>query len=293
MFISAIGIGLLSGCVVESVCFNDSDCAANKACNRSRGVCSQRCNAPPDCPPNLLCVGGICVVPCRADADCGKDERCELSSGRCKPVCPRGDTPLDCPEGMVSIANAFCIDQYEASRPDATASSSGTDKSRATSRAGVMPWSAESEQARAACLAAGKDLCTPRQWQCACQGPAATVYAYGDSYDPSACNGADKFCDCSGACAGKAPCPFAGCVHRCGAAYRLEPTGSSPRCKNGYDVFDLNGNLWEHVKGGALLVRGGAFNCSDSQTMHRCDYVPGNWTPAARGFRCCWQAEQP
>jgi len=42
------------------------------------------------------------------------------------------------------------------------------------------------------------------------------------------------------------------------------------------------------VAGGSdMTVRGGAFNCNDSAALHKCAYVPGNWTPSARGFRCC------
>ena len=50
----------------------------------------------------------------------------------------------------------------------------------------------------------------------------------------------------------------------------------------------MNGNVWEHVRGGGRkLVRGGAFNCSDSRTLHTCIYIPGYWEPSAQGFRCC------
>ena len=94
-------------------------------------------------------------------------------------------------------------------------------------------------------------------------------------------------------CAGHSPCPFPHCYTQCGgehryAPFRLEPTGYNPGCTNGYGVFDMNGNLWEHVFGGdERSIRGGAYNCSDSVTLHRCDYIPGDWEPSARGFRCC------
>ena len=70
--------------------------------------------------------------------------------------------------------------------------------------------------------------------------------------------------------------------------FKLMPTGSFPDCNNDYGAFDMSGNLWEHTAGGSdMTIRGGAYNCSDSKTLHRCDYVPGNWVPSARGFRCC------
>jgi hypothetical protein len=53
-------------------------------------------------------------------------------------------------------------------------------------------------------------------------------------------------------------------------------------------VFDMNGNLWEHtLDGSGMTVRGGAYNCNNPENLHRCTYVPGNWVPAALGFRCC------
>lgn len=169
---------------------------------------------------------------------------------------------------MVAIANAFCIDRYEASRSDATRTSAGTDESSAVSAPGVLPWQvANNAAAESACVASQKRLCSPAEWQRACAGPDRTLYAYGQSYDPTVCNGID--------------------THE-RDSFHLMPTGSLPDCKNAWGAFDLNGNLWEHVAGGSdRTVRGGAYNCSDSATLHRCDYVPGSWAPSARGFRCC------
>ena len=177
--------------------------------------------------------------------------------------------PLECPEDMVAVGNAFCIDRYEASRPDATDSSSGKDESRALSRAGVLPWRLGDDNAgaRAACVAAGKDLCTEMQWSLACEGSRKTVYGYGNEYEPETCNGIDLF----GA-----------------GSHKLLPTGALEDCHSDHGVFDINGNLWEHVLGGSgATVRGGAYDCSDSRRLHRCDYIPISWTPLSLGFRCC------
>ncbi|MBW2735412.1 MAG: SUMF1/EgtB/PvdO family nonheme iron enzyme [Deltaproteobacteria bacterium] len=274
----------LSGCVVDAVCYGPSDCSDKSRCEEGR------------------CVD----ISCSRTAQCRDGEVCNKTLGLCQEACPRGDTPLDCPEGTVSVEDAFCIDTYEASRPDATATHEGEDSARATSRPGVIPWQATNDratsrpgvipwqatndEAQAACSAASKDLCTEREWGCACRGPGQTVYAYGDTYEPETCNGIDTFCFCDGACATHETCPFAGCYHECRAAFHLMPTGESSGCKSPYGAYDLNGNVWEHVKGGnPMRVRGGAYNCGDSETLHRCDYVPGDWAPSARGFRCCWR----
>jgi sulfatase modifying factor 1 len=198
-----------------------------------------------------------------------------------------------CPVGMTSIGDAFCIDRWEASRPDATFTSIGSDERFATSRADVMPWKlTELGEARAACEAAGKRLCTEDEWYTTCIGPGETVYSYGDIYEPTTCNGIDSDCDCHGGSSETCACdehggPYAGCYYDCGGSYGMEPTGSRSGCSNSYGVWDINGNLWEYVDSGAEYpVRGGAYNCGDSQSFHRCDYVPG-WNPSARGFRCC------
>ncbi len=233
------------GCIVTEYCYSNADCPSSQVCNAD-GICRFECKVDEDCGPSMQCRNNACT--------------------------PKISQPLTCPEGMVDIAGAFCIDQYEASRPDATKESMGVDRERAVSRRGVMPWRLrapeDNETAHQACLAAGKDLCTPQQWQAACKGRLETVYGYGNAYQPTTCNGIDTFGN---------------------SGFHLLPTGSLPGCQSDWGVFDINGNLWEHtLNGTAKTIRGGAYNCKDSQTLHRCDYVPVSWKPTAQGFRCCW-----
>lgn len=247
--IAVLGAILLGGCVGQR-CYDDPDCPTSKYCDKSSGLCVvKECDLDHPCSPGFECILNHCQ---------------EIPS-----------VPITCPADMVSVAGTFCADKYEASRPDATNTSSGRDGSRAMSVAGVLPWMvADNATAELACGASGKRLCTPEEWQIACMGPNGTKYAYGDSYDPAICNGIDTFAS---------------------QGWHLAPTGSLSECTNEWGVFDINGNLWEHVAGGSdMTVRGGAFNCIDSATLHRCDYVPGNWVPSALGFRCCLSpSEQP
>lgn len=199
---------------------------------------------------------------------------------------------------MVAVGASFCIDQYEASRPDATATYAGHDSSRATSRVGVLPWMpVEYAAGRDACAAAGKRLCTPAEFEGACSGPTDTAYTYGNVYEPTTCNGIDTFCRCdSGTCAELDVCPYPHCYSQgpsgtvgagCGADLKLMPTGSFPRCTNDYGVFDLSGNVWELVDrgDGVSWYAGGAFNCFDAERLHKCSAIQRNIS--ARGFRCC------
>jgi len=243
----------LFGCSVKEYCYLDSDCD----------------------PPMVCGPEGFCVYRCITDDDCGEGFVCR--DHECKPSPVQPDTGPDgdqdvvvfeCPQDMVMVAGAFCIDRYEASRPDATDLWKGTDDSMALSRKGVIPWQViDNSTAQAACEAAGKSLCSPARWELACKGSDETVYGYGDEYQPETCNGLDTF-----------GLP----------GLHLETTGAFPDCTNEWGVFDMNGNLWEHVLGGSdKTIRGGAYNCKDSMTLHRCDYIPKNWTPSERGFRCC------
>lgn len=193
-----------------------------------------------------------------------------------------------CPDDMTTVAGRFCIDRWEASRPDATATSAGHDDSTATSRVGVLPWTtggtpAGYVAASTACEAAGKRLCAPTEWLAACEGPGRTTYSYGNVYDPVACNGIDAHC--------ADPAPGCGAIDRANGMdhSRLEPTGAFPACTNDYGVYDITGNLWEFVEASSATptVRGGAYNCGDSAFLHRCAYVSPAGVRSESGFRCC------
>ncbi|MCA9666021.1 MAG: SUMF1/EgtB/PvdO family nonheme iron enzyme [Myxococcales bacterium] len=170
----------------------------------------------------------------------------------------------------------FEIYAYEASRPDASSSSSGTQEARACSKPGVLPWGGVTyASALKACQAAGMRLCTAAEWLVACQSAAATLYPYGASYNASSCNGLEN---------------------NNGAPL---PTGNKAACESGSEgLFDMSGNLreWTSTKTGQTstgkdiyLVRGGAYNTPAPGLT-----CPFNLTQAvdevvlpANGFRCC------
>lgn len=204
-----------------------------------------------------------------------------------------------CPPDMVPVGTEFCIDRYEASRPDATSVSAGTDNSIAASRPGVLPWmvnpmtAAHLETFRAACEAAGKHLCTKEQWVAACTGPPpGTAYVFGNTFNRETCNCVDTFCDDYCADHGIAPAQC-NTGANCGYTYNcfhVVPTGTFPQCTNEYGTFDITGNVWEVVPSSSdsrgYEVRGGAFNCASASARLRCAFNAG-WNELYAGFRCC------
>ncbi|MBW2456714.1 MAG: SUMF1/EgtB/PvdO family nonheme iron enzyme [Deltaproteobacteria bacterium] len=253
-----------SGCEddYDPGCLNDADCAPDQTCDLATGLCEYECQQDDDCGNGFTCEAHHCLFECLGG----------------QVQCPDAD-------GMASVCGVFCIDVYEASRPDATGDQEGTDETMATSRAGVMPWFTGNHSlmnqavAEAACQAAGKRLCMGAEWQVVCRGPDELTYSYGDAYDPVTCNGIDTYCPCG---------PSPGCHQSCPADYHAMPTGAFPECTNAYGVYDINGNVWELVAeaDGLDHYRGGAYNCANSQKLHRCDY-DATWNPSAKGFRCC------
>ncbi|ATB42243.1 hypothetical protein CYFUS_007721 [Cystobacter fuscus] len=123
------------------------------------------------------------------------------------------------------------------------------------------------EEARAECAGLGKRLCTEDEWEKACKGPGSLRYPYGATFDAQGCN-----------TQGNAGEPAA--------------SGSFARCRSGYGVADMSGNVAEWTSssmGGADRVqKGGAFD--RQQPSVRCSArlsAEPDSGSASVGFRCC------
>jgi protein-disulfide isomerase/uncharacterized membrane protein len=169
----------------------------------------------------------------------------------------------------------FSIDTFEAS----------LDGDQAVSRRHLVPalrttW----YEAQAACAAAGKRLCTEREWVSACQGAAAidddgdgewaddliegTAYPYGDDHQPGRCWDGKE-----------------------GDAFRPVYTGESPGCVSAGGVYDLTGNVeeWAGTTPETAVLLGGAWDTSkDNARCYRRNHRFGpGYATARTGFRCC------
>jgi formylglycine-generating enzyme required for sulfatase activity len=201
--------------------------------------------------------------------------------------------------------NAFCIDRWEASLVETTASgerpfspfeSADGHKVRAVTREGVMPQAYISRnEAEAACGASHKRLCSEAEWVHACEGRNPTTYPYGDDRKTGWCN--DN---------GKAPLQTVygngGNTHSWGPMNdprlnqvpgTLAKTGSHPHCKSSWGAYDMMGNLHEWVAASDGTFLGGYYldttlngdGCHYKTVAH--DAVYHDYST---GFRCCASA---
>ncbi|MBN2208079.1 MAG: VCBS repeat-containing protein [Candidatus Coatesbacteria bacterium] len=181
-----------------------------------------------------------------------------------------------CPDDMANMGS-FCIDLFEASRPDATAFDFGAEPGAAMSVQGVLPWQPSfAPQAHLACLMAGKRLCTEDEWRVACEGSFGSnrlVYPYGNEWRRYTCSDFYSWMD------------------------SITTTGKFSRCVSRVGVHDMVGNAWELVtdsQGLPISVLGGSTYGDpaypDCRTTR--DLEPEPWGRAlAYGFRCCKDAQ--
>lgn len=148
-----------------------------------------------------------------------------------------------CPANMsyVDRLGGFCIDQYEASHSDATTCANGNawatcsanygSSSTPKSAPGMIPWTTVSQtSARTACQAAGKALCSSKQWLAAANINGQVYNLPADlAVSPYYCvTGSGTYCLDHSASSGEA----------CN-------TGSKSGCVSAEGVYDMVGNLWE------------------------------------------------
>jgi hypothetical protein len=230
----------------------------------------------------LVCAGTADQLTCNLTSPVvtPSDEVCDDEDDDCD-----GDVDEDAPDDMVQVSANVWMYTYEASRPDADDSGFGNANHRACSKPGVLPWRTVTHtEAAAACLAAGKRLCTETEWELSCGGAGGLSYPYGDTYDPDACNGRDVDLDCAA--------PDSDEVSITGEPYGC-PAPAVSECVSPTGAYDLSGNLREWtstpVGAGAFRVRGGGYDNIDQGL--RCDFafiaLEPDFAFPNLGFRCC------
>lgn len=149
---------------------------------------------------------------------------------------------------------AFCVDYYEFPN--------GRDRAPTV---GVSFKAAQSQ-----CKSKQKRLCTEAEWEKACKGPSGTRFPYGNQWDPSVCSTEDDE----------------------GNDRTVAKSGEFKKCRSGFDVFDMSGNVAEWTASdygsGAYVVKGGAADRPgyDARCAARKKKKAGD-SDAMLGFRCC------
>ncbi len=209
---------------------------------------------------------------------------------------------------------AFCIDQYEAEimviAADGTESSwspyyepPATDTYRAVSLRGAVPQAYISGyDAKRACEASGKRLCSDVEWQRACRGLADNVYPYGNTRLNGACNDESLHpiyspAECFGTDASwiYSQIAYPGIDQQ---PNTLTKTGSMPECVTAEGVYDLMGNVHDWIYDPRNLTdpsvgvdfRGGYYNdtkLNGNGCLYNTDVHSLAQVDYSVGFRCC------
>lgn len=164
----------------------------------------------------------------------------------------------------------------------------------AESRPGIVPQGyASGEDAKRACAAAGKRLCTLEEWRVACRGEANRDFPYGDVYQAGKCNifgpahpGILLYDDPSI----NHTDPRLNLLKHKGKPL-LFRTGSLETCRSDWEgdaVFDMVGNLDEWIDDpegsfvGGFYARSKKDGCASIVSSHSFDYAD-----YSTGLRCC------
>ena len=207
-----------------------------------------------------------------------------------------------CPAGMQRVST-FCVDLFEASLEEVLDGGTsvpwspyfnpGTRRMRARSLRGAVPQGYISGlQASAACLEAGKRLCTDAEWLRACQGPSGSTYPYGTMREPGVCNDARSVHPAIELYGTSDTWIYSHidspCLDELDAGLAL--TGSHTGCVTADGLFDMMGNLHEWTADPAGTFRGGYY-VDTKLNGNGCLYVTtahdtSHWDYST-GFRCC------
>lgn len=123
-------------------------------------------------------------------------------------------------------------------------------------------------RAKKACEGIGKRLCSEDEWERACKGPRGAKFPFGDSFDAGICN--------------------------VGEGGRPAAAGEYARCRSGYGIADMAGNVSEWTASrwsadvGDKVVKGGAVD--QAAFTARCAARASESVNAhadTLGFRCC------
>ncbi|MFT3706550.1 MAG: SUMF1/EgtB/PvdO family nonheme iron enzyme [Archangium sp.] len=143
---------------------------------------------------------------------------------------------------------AFCIDAFEYPNKKGTAP---------TASIGFA-------DAKRLCEAQSKRLCTEAEWEKSCKGPGNAKWPYGNGFDSNSCNTEDDI----------------------GDSRSLAPAGRFAKCRSGYGVADMSGNVSEWTAD--RVIKGGSFASGDYAVRCSARKNGASFAKSTEvGFRCC------
>jgi formylglycine-generating enzyme required for sulfatase activity len=219
-----------------------------------------------------------------------------------------------CPAGMASVRGKYCIDKYEAATVEIVGKGKVRDHSpfepveglevkavsRRTDSKGrpQLPQAYISrDEAEVACKNAGKHLCTDDEWIGACEGKKPTRYPYGEEHRSGFCNdeGTSSFNHYYGS-DGAPPASDAYSWANMNDPRlnqlpgTLAPVARFKRCRSGFDVYDMVGNLHEWTSDPTGTFRGGYYldtKINGEGCRYRTMAHGPKYHDYSTGFRCC------
>lgn len=174
----------------------------------------------------------------------------------------------------------FCIDRFEY-----------------PNRRGAYPWiMVDFWEARDLCAREGSRLCTEAEWTFACEGDEARPYPYGFERDADACVVDRPWREVDEDALSPRDGPRA--LREIDRLWQGEASGTRPRCRSPFGVYDMTGNVDEwtsSVQPGQRpsIFKGGYWGpvrarCRPSTRVHGEDFAFYQ-----QGFRCCRDAAAP
>ncbi|MBL8933375.1 MAG: SUMF1/EgtB/PvdO family nonheme iron enzyme [Archangium sp.] len=132
---------------------------------------------------------------------------------------------------------------------------------------GVTPTNTVSfTDAMVLCESKGKRLCSEAEWEKACKGPAAMKWPFGNTFDGNACNTENDS----------------------GEARSLAPAGRFGKCRSGYGIADMSGNVAEWTSD--RIIKGGSYTSGDYAVRCSARKNGASFNKSHEvGFRCCVQ----
>jgi len=143
---------------------------------------------------------------------------------------------------------AFCIDAFEY-----------------PNKKGVAPTASVGfADAKRMCEAQAKRLCSEAEWEKSCKGPGGAKWPYGNGFDANTCNTEDDI----------------------GDSRSLSPAGRFAKCRSGFGVADMSGNVAEWTSD--RIIKGGSFASGDYAVRCSARKNGASFAKSSEvGFRCC------